>query len=325
MFNIFSWGKKRPPVRLEKNIVVMDLSKAIKGACQEKIYIVLTGGGACGRWQMGVLAYLEQIGLLRIIRGIVGTSVGALNGMACAKYVKDFDKALEMWENITENGDMFKGKIEGGIGGFMGLVTQLIGNGGKALLKPEGLYKILEVQFGGMKLCDFEMDVVTTATDLTLNEGETFTKQNDLPCDLLGKMTSAIPVAFPPVIKDGHIMVDGGWGNNNPVLTAVERGAAKVIVIGTSTKPEGIKGKVGVFEIVPAMLTYAQEKFESDMYDKIKAVEKNENLSIEMLRVYPDKSTGSVLNFGNVEQLQEGYEYAREFLTKERLEAFLLS
>ncbi|MGB9809212.1 MAG: patatin-like phospholipase family protein, partial [Caldanaerobacter sp.] len=59
--------------------------------------VVLEGGGARGAYQVGVYKALTEEGLE--IRGVAGTSVGALNG---AIFVQgDIDKAWEIWENIS--------------------------------------------------------------------------------------------------------------------------------------------------------------------------------------------------------------------------------
>jgi hypothetical protein len=51
---------------------------------------------------------------------------------------------------------------------------------------------------------------------------------------------------------------------------------------------------------------------------------KTENLPpIKFLDIYPDTSTGSALQFGNVEQFAAGYQYAEKNYPAELLAAFL--
>ncbi len=64
----------------------------------EKEYgIVLEGGGARGAYQIGVWKALREAGMK--IKGVAGTSVGALNGALIC--MDDLEKAEEIWGNMT--------------------------------------------------------------------------------------------------------------------------------------------------------------------------------------------------------------------------------
>lgn len=64
----------------------------------EKEYgIVLEGGGARGAYQIGVWKALREAGMK--IKGVAGTSVGALNGALIC--MDDLGKAEEIWGNMT--------------------------------------------------------------------------------------------------------------------------------------------------------------------------------------------------------------------------------
>lgn len=64
----------------------------------EKEYgIVLEGGGARGAYQIGVWKALREVGIK--IKGVAGTSVGALNGALIC--MDDLEKAEEIWGNMT--------------------------------------------------------------------------------------------------------------------------------------------------------------------------------------------------------------------------------
>ena len=58
--------------------------------------LVLEGGGAKGAYQIGAWKALKEAGIH--IKGIAGTSVGALNGALIA--MDDFEKAERIWETI---------------------------------------------------------------------------------------------------------------------------------------------------------------------------------------------------------------------------------
>ena len=59
--------------------------------------VVLEGGGAKGAYQIGVWKALREAGVK--IKGISGTSVGAINGALMC--MGDLKKAEHIWENIS--------------------------------------------------------------------------------------------------------------------------------------------------------------------------------------------------------------------------------
>ncbi len=60
--------------------------------------LVMAGGGGKGAYQIGVWKYLRETGLDRFVRGVSGTSVGALNAALFAS--GDLDQAEMIWRNI---------------------------------------------------------------------------------------------------------------------------------------------------------------------------------------------------------------------------------
>lgn len=59
--------------------------------------LVLEGGGARGAYQIGAWKALRELGME--IKGVAGTSVGALNGAIICQ--DDFDMAYEIWHNMA--------------------------------------------------------------------------------------------------------------------------------------------------------------------------------------------------------------------------------
>ena len=59
--------------------------------------LVLEGGGAKGAYQIGAWRALKEAGVK--IRGVSGTSVGALNGALIC--MDDLEKAEKLWANIS--------------------------------------------------------------------------------------------------------------------------------------------------------------------------------------------------------------------------------
>lgn len=62
-----------------------------------KVVLVLSGGGAKGRFQVGALTRLAELGVT--YDAVAGVSVGSLNGALIAQ--GELDKLINIWENIT--------------------------------------------------------------------------------------------------------------------------------------------------------------------------------------------------------------------------------
>ena len=69
----------------------------IRDSLDREYGLVLEGGGAKGAYQIGAFKALREAGIK--IKGISGTSVGALNGALIC--MGDLEKAEKIWENIT--------------------------------------------------------------------------------------------------------------------------------------------------------------------------------------------------------------------------------
>jgi predicted acylesterase/phospholipase RssA len=303
-----------------------------------KLAVVLPGGGACGRWQVGVLKYFYDIGLFAKIDLVCGTSVGGLNSLLVAKHWLDFDKACDMWKSITKNKDIFNGMLQlNNFFDFMGMVGQLFKtNKGKSLLDPVGLYHTINKTFGNDKLSDLLRPVIITTTDLSTGERVVIDSVTcpDYKVSEIAKATSAIPGAFPAVdywidgIKD--LCVDGGVLRNNPVCYAIDNGATHILLIGTSpdTYPrKEIKNEV--LNVLPRLIELVMHSNEETSWDEkadhelLNKYDPVKYPLIKFLDIYPEQSTGSALDFSNVEQFQKGYDYAKANYPEELIQAFL--
>ena len=68
---------------------------------KRKIGLVLAGGGGKGSYELGVWKYLSEIGLVKKISVISGSSVGALNAILLS--LCDFDTAVNIWSTQLED------------------------------------------------------------------------------------------------------------------------------------------------------------------------------------------------------------------------------
>jgi len=304
----------------------------------KKLALVLPGGGACGRWQIGVLKYLYDLGVFPRISLVCGTSVGGLNTLLVGKYLHDFEKAVDMWTRIKTNKDVFLGMLQmNTFFDMWGMFWQLKKtNKGKSLLDPAPLYNLIDLEFKEMMLKDLRVPIMITTTNMSEGEKKVFSTAEHpaFKCADLAKATSAIPLAFP-----GHEMAigemtdlhsDGGIIRNVPVCYAIEAGADRIILIGTS--PDKYPRKViknealAVALRLPDVIMHANEEASWDAkedYEKLHALAPDKYQKIKFLDIYPETETGSALDFSNVEQFAAGYEYAKDTLPKEVLQAFL--
>jgi NTE family protein len=70
-----------------------------------KIGLALGGGGARGSYQIGIIKALHEVGLLKKITHISGTSIGAINTlMVMANY--EYNRMIDVWEKIN-NQDIY--------------------------------------------------------------------------------------------------------------------------------------------------------------------------------------------------------------------------
>lgn len=227
----------------------------------EKEYgLVLEGGGARGAYQIGAWRALRESGIT--IRGVSGTSVGALNGaLVC---MGDLEKAEEVWENISYSQVMSVEDefMEGIIKRDFKKMTQAeviknslryLANGG---IDVTPLRELIaghidenKIRYGGVDFF-FQVFSVTGMKELDVEAKE-------VPDGQIADMVLAS--AYFPVFKkekiNGSKLIDAGMFNNVPVNSLVDRGYTDIISIriygiGLERKvklPEGVT----VTEIAP--------------------------------------------------------------------------
>jgi len=232
--------------------------------------LVLSGGGARGAYQVGVLRGLVEHGLLparpSAIDIFVGSSAGAINTAALAAWADDLatgiERLEEVWRNI-EPGQVYRTDLGslGRIGirwawdlSFGGLTRHAQP---KSLLDTAPLGELLRSRVPLARLADNVeagrvAAVAVTATDLHTADGVIFLHgQPDLPMwtrrrwriertairveHLLA--SSAIPIFFPSVEIDGRYFGDGSIRNTTPLSPAINLGAERIVAIGVSGPP----------------------------------------------------------------------------------------
>ncbi len=210
-----------------------------------KIGLVLSGGGARGAAHVGVLKVLEE---QRVpIDMIAGTSFGAIvGGLYASGYsadeLEDILNTIDWQEALSNSAPRknrsFRRKEDDD--GF--LIKLKLGIKDGDLRLPTGFVKPNNLR---LTLRDLLSPVATTrhfdnlrtpfravATDLQTGLAVSL-EDGDLPSAMLASM--AVPALFPPVDRDGRLLVDGGVSNNVPIDVVRGMGADIVIVVDIST------------------------------------------------------------------------------------------
>lgn len=226
------------------------------------IGLVLSGGGARGAYEVGVLAYIaEQLPeILARVRVITGTSVGAVNAAFLASRaltVGSIRELADIWRMLTMDDLVAIDRVG---------VRALLAAGGKrlvgrsasspavGLLRVDGIANLVGkqtdwrglrkvVRSGRFDAVGFAAtDIATGRTCFFVDHVEGLTPRwprgEDAPLPeraALGPAhvlaSAAIPILFPPVAIGGRWFMDGGVRYNTPLAPALGLGAESLLIV----------------------------------------------------------------------------------------------
>lgn len=187
--------------------------------------LVFEGGGVKGIAYGGALQVMDNLGLLKDIQRVAGTSAGAIN--ACLLSIgytsaevsdiiartnfKDFEDSGGWLSNITRilnnygfyKGDKFTDWLSGLVNAKTGAADTTF-----AQLKKMAPQK-------GFK------DLYVVTTNLTQQRSDVFSYENPLTANVsirdAVRMSMSIPLYFQAIVRDKDIIVDGGAAWNYPI------------------------------------------------------------------------------------------------------------
>ena len=182
-------------------------------------FVLGGGGGPLGAHEVGMLRALIERGIRPDL--VLGTSVGAINGVAVAADPSPagVERLTEMWSAIDRS-DVFGGSVLGRLATLARTRTHLHDTESlRALLTdglPVGRIEELAVPFQCVAAC------IERASEHWFDAG---------PVVDAVLASAAVPGLLPPVAIRGEHFIDGGIVNSIPVTRAIELGATQVFVL----------------------------------------------------------------------------------------------
>lgn len=215
--------------------------------------LVLEGGGAKGSYHVGAYKAILEEGL--DIKGVTGTSIGAINGAMIVQ--GDFKKCYEIWNNIDysmimkESNDevirLLDEKIElKDLGILLNTFNHVISNRGVDISQFKD---ILTELIHEDKIRRSFMDYGLVTFNLTDRKPVEVFKE-DIP---LGEMRNYILASsYLPIFKrekiGGKVYIDGGFYDNLPFKLLESKGYEKFILVRTLAS--GITKKIDLDEAI---------------------------------------------------------------------------
>jgi len=315
-------------------------------ATRPKTALVLSGGGARGAYQVGVLQGLLELGLVGDGGGfdiLLGSSAGAINASilaAHAQYLRGgVGRLTELWSSI-EPQQVFRTDLRslGGIGAswvrdlsFGGLLRRVAP---KSLLDTTPLRELLS-EVVPFEQIDRNIESGTLgafaipATDLYTADGVVFLDAPpDVPLWKRGRWSvertrigvdhvmasSAIPIFFPTIEIEGRHLGDGSVRNTAPLSPAINLGADRIIAIGVR-QPAVETGKLPRIK-PPSIAQVAGALLDAVMLDAVGVdVEHSERVNSSLVAA-PDGGPGQPFRWVDVLWLsptRHFHDIAREF------------
>lgn len=201
--------------------------------------LVLEGGGAKGAYQIGAWKALKEAGIP--IKGIAGTSVGALNGALIA--MDDFEKAEKIWETIRYSrvmdvdDDLMEQLKTSGLKDIAALGLSELIPAAKKVLKDRGfdiapLRSLIEEVVDEEKIRNSEKELYVVTYSLS-DRKPMVVNVKEVPegeiADML--MASAYLIGFRREKLGGKYYMDGGGVNNVPIDVLIEKGYKDILVL----------------------------------------------------------------------------------------------
>lgn len=183
------------------------------------VALVLAGGGSLGAVQVGMLRALVETGLQPEF--VIGSSVGALNAafFAGAPDIAGVQRLADIWCNLRRS-DIFPVSLSM----LIGILRRSNG-----IVDPAPLRHLIETHLAFDRIERARLPLHVMATD---QQGVEVRISKGPVVDAV-LASAAVPGIFPPVVIDGHPLIDGAISANTPLRVAADLGAQRIIVLPT--------------------------------------------------------------------------------------------
>ncbi len=239
-----------------------------------RIAMILSGGGARGAYEVGVLWYIfDDLSRLRgappKIDILCGTSVGAINACYLAAHLTDpvlgLRRLVELWSDLQLT------RVLGfGLRQVVGLPRLLLGGApeGQGIFDVRPMADLVqrEISWRAVTRCLRRRQLrALTVSTTEVSTGRTVVFMQTSPdsvipatapprtlyrADRIGPphalASAAIPLLFPPVRIDDELYLDGGLRQNTPIAPALRLGATHIFAIGGSRQVQGVNTRESV-------------------------------------------------------------------------------
>jgi NTE family protein len=249
---------------------------AIHTKSNRRIAMILSGGGARGAYEVGVLWYIfDDLSRMRgappKIDILCGTSVGAINACYLAAHLADpvlgMRRLVHLWSELQITRVLGFGPKQ-----FIGIPRLLLGGGeGAGLFDVRPMAELVQREISWRALARALRRKYLRALTVSTTEvatGRTVVFMQTAPdveiprtapprtlfrSDHIGPhhalASAAIPLLFPPVRIDDELYLDGGLRQNTPIAPALRLGATHIFTIGSSREFKGVRTNEGGSDI----------------------------------------------------------------------------
>jgi NTE family protein len=200
-------------------LVSVDPDRLVDGTVPaERTAFVLGGGGMLGATEVGMLAALAEGGIRPDL--VLGTSIGAINGVFVAADPAGAAKQLEaVWSSEVVR-TAFRGSLIGRLGTLARSGTHLHAN--------SPLRRLLEQHLSQRRFEELAVPFQCVAASVEQAGAHWFHSGPIIPAVLA---SAAVPGLLPPVRIGGEHFFDGGLVHSIPVGRAVQLGAQRIFVL----------------------------------------------------------------------------------------------
>ncbi len=181
---------------------------------------VLGGGGLLGAVEVGMLQALFERDVQPDL--VLGTSVGALNGLVVASdpTPEAVDRLLDLWSSVGESNEVYSDRT-------WRQVRRAVRTG-THIHSAKPLRERLDQEFGDITFDQLAVPFQCCAASIERAAEHWFTEGPVVPAVVA---SAAVPGLLPPARVGGEHYLDGGIVNSIPVGRAVELGADRIFVL----------------------------------------------------------------------------------------------